>query len=130
MSLNKIKGPPENLIIEEDRTQQALFPDVFELTDLKINKQLPLPQFLNIDESFTTNKTNINILVEICEYNKNFDLYLFVDGIKKDMYYQVELGKHLFKNIGLKSGKNLIESFYRTGSSKSTSIFSVVNRES
>ncbi len=114
---------------ELDETPQALFPEVYNVANLKIDTKLPILKFYNLEDSITTKNSSIKISVQVPSKIRRTDLYLFVNKKKIDMFYQVSSGKYEFKNVSLINGENLIELFYRIGNKRSSSIYSVINKE-
>ncbi len=113
---------------EEEKTPQALFPDIYNIINLKIDQHLPIVRLLNFNRDSSTNQHNISIKVDFPGQRMNSDLFIFVNGEKRDMYYQVQKGIYEFKKLKLKGGANEIDVFYRTGSRRSVSVTSVINK--
>ncbi len=113
----------------KDQQEQQLFPEVYNLSTLKIDKKLPLLKLTNLKDSLKTAEDKISFNVKLNNKINYADLYLFVNGIKRDMYYQIPGGDYKFKYVKLKEGENLVELFYRIGGKRSSSVYSVIKRE-
>jgi len=125
---NQIKKSPPVEILEEQQPQ-ALFPEIYTISSLRIDTTLPLIKFNNISDSVNTKQKFINASVKIPEGISKADLYLFIDKNKYDSFYQVNSGDYYFKKILLEPGKNLLEFFYRIGTKRSLSVYSIIIRE-
>ncbi len=129
MSKYLLNEPHERLIQLDDlQAPQVLFPEIFEIENLKIDKNLPILKFINITASGTTNKNRINISVIVPSGKKTIDIFLFINQSKCDMFYQIGEGSFIFKNVYLQPGENLVELFYRIGNKRSSSIYSVIKK--
>lgn len=127
--LSDKKFPKINL--EEDKNDEILpqlYPDVYEVSRLKIDNRLPMLKFVSFKDSISTDKETIDLLVELAEI-RNADIYLYLNDEKKDMYYQADPGKFKFKNIPLLKGENKVEFFYRSGERRSQSAVTIINRK-
>ena len=130
MSQYKLKEPPEKQIWkEDDRMPPNLFPDVFNLSNLKIDNKLPILKLNPLKDIIKSNQNKFDISVELLDLRSNVDLYLFINEIKRDMYYRVKSGKYSFRNVRLLDGSNKIELFYRFENRKSSSIYYEINEE-
>ena len=130
MTQYKLKEPPENLLTEDAaQTPQALFPEIFNISNLTIDKQLPILEFINLNDTDNTAEKQIDVSVELPYPGRNVDLFLFVNRKKRDMFYQVFGRKYTFKDVVIDKGENLIELFYRLGQKRSSSIYCLINRE-
>ena len=130
MSQYKVKEPPEkHFPADEIQAPQALFPEIFNISNLKTDKQIPILQFTNLQDTITTQEKSIDISVAVPDLRKKADLFLFVNHKKRDMYYQILGSEYTFKEVKLDKGENIIELFYRLGQKKSSSIYCLINRE-
>ncbi len=130
MSRIRIKKSPMRFLPETGEPEpQALFPEVYEIANLKVDKQLPILKFNNLIDSQTTSKAEMDVEINVPVVSKVVDLFLFVDHYKLDMFYQIFDGKYSFRKVQLHKGENLIEFFYRIGGRRSSSVNSVVIRK-
>lgn len=131
MSQYNLKDPPKRQHwADKFKTPQSLFPEIFNISNLKIDKQLPNPKINNYQTELITDEKQIDISVNVPFTKGNIDLYLFVDNKKKDLFYRIKNGDYIFKNIKLNKGKNIIELFYKIGDRRTSSIYSSIIRES
>ncbi|MEO8399358.1 MAG: hypothetical protein ABI550_06015 [Ignavibacteriaceae bacterium] len=124
-----IKFESKKIGEEENLVPQQLFPDVFIISKLIIDNSFPLIKLINIEDSIVTSENFLDIKISTPKTKQKIDLFLFVNKVKTDMFYQIGKSKYTFKNIQLKNGKNLIEVFYRIGNKKSTSVYSLIIKE-
>lgn len=116
MSEMKLSKHIEKLIQkEDDQIPQALFPEIYEIKNLKVGKILPILRFSNLQFSQTSANKKIDINVIVPSVTKPIDILLFINNKKYDMFYQATEGFYTFKNVDLESSENLIEIFYRIG---------------
>ena len=127
MSELKVKNLNKKLIQEEDSIPQALFPEIYEIKNLKLDKKLPLLKFCNYRSFQIISKKNIDIDIEVPELKKPVDLLLIVNHRKYDMFYKAVGGIYTFKNVEIDSEENIIEVFYRLGNKKSSSVYYLTN---
>lgn len=119
-------------VIESDtilQKQPPLYPNAHDIYSLKVDDTLPLIKFKNIPDTLKTTNEKISFSVIVPSNAENVDLFLLINKIKKDMYYQAEPGEYHFNNVLLEPGENLIEIFYRVDHRKSASIYSVIIKE-
>jgi hypothetical protein len=109
--------------LDQEDTPQIVYPGIFNITRLTIDKTLPLVKIKNMKHPFETPQEKLDIEVEIPPGIKKADLFLFINQIKKDMFYQVDSGSFIFKNVKSNKGKNYIELFYRIGEKRSSSVY-------
>jgi hypothetical protein len=130
MTQYKLKEPPEKRIWkEDDRMPPNLFPDVFNLSNLKTDDKLPILKLNPLKDISKISQNKFDISVELPDLKSNIDLYLFINEIKRDMYYRVKSGRYIFRNVRILDGSNEIELFYRFGNRKSSSIHYIINGE-
>ncbi len=128
MSHYKIEEPPEKQSRkEDDKIPTTQFQDIFKLSNLKIDKELPSLKFNQKNNIQKTRSDKIDISVSIPKVKSNIDLYLFINGIKRDMFHRINPNKFSFRNVKLEEGKNKIELFYKLGNRKSSSIYCSIN---
>lgn len=128
-TVTKGRDFPENKSEQEEAVIPQLFPEVYNVSSLKIDNKLPVLSFKNFQDTIRTGSNSINLSVELNKKIKKADIFLYVDSDKKDMYYQSIPGIYQFKNINLKKGENLVEFFYRAGGRRSQSVYTVVIKE-
>ena len=114
---------------------QALFPDIFRVSDLKIDESLPLIKIISSDKSILPDKVFRvsgeclkSLIINLPRGIKNADIFLLINKKKKDMFYQVPPGEYQFKEIKLNKGENVIELFYRQSERRSLSSYLVIQR--
>jgi hypothetical protein len=110
---------------ESEMTGQALFPDVFDISDLVIDEGLPLLKILSAGKAGSKLKS---LKIKIPSGLRNTDIFLLVNNVKKDMFYQIPQGIYEFREIILEKGENVIELFYRQGERRSLSSYFVIKR--
>ncbi|MCL5028447.1 MAG: hypothetical protein M1480_05430 [Bacteroidetes bacterium] len=130
MSELKLSKHIEELIQKEDeQIPQALFPEIYEIKNLKVSKALPLLKFSNLQFTQTAINKKIDIDVIVPSVTRPVDLLLFINQKKYDMFYKATEGFYIFKNVDLESSENIIEIFYRIGKKRSSSIYSIVKKK-
>lgn len=122
--IKKVHATDAEPIAEE--LPPSLFPDVYDLSTLTVNPRLPLPNFVKLADTVQIHDSIISLEVKLPESVSAADLFLFRNGKKIDMYYQVDGGIYRFKKIQLDKGENLLETFYRKGSKKSISVYTII----
>jgi hypothetical protein len=127
MQLKDKKSLSDKTALElNEEPVQALLPEIYEIQTLRIDTSLPILKFINLEDNVYVDSNRINITVRIPDEIKHSDLFLYVNGKKIDMYYQVPPGLYSFKNVRLDRKENLIELFYRIGNRRSISFYSNV----
>jgi len=109
--------------LDQEDSPQIVYPGIFNIAQLSIDKALPQVEIKNMKYPFKTPQEKLDIEVEIPPGIKKADLFLFINQIKKDMFYQVDSGSFIFKNVKSDKGKNYIELFYRIGGKRSSSAY-------
>ncbi len=112
-----------------EKVPQALYPDIYDITNLKLEKNLPALTFLNLKSLQFIKNNSVNVIVNLPKLIKPVDLFLFVNNKKYDMFYHVNKGDFIFRNVKLKLKKNVIESFYRIGNKRSASIHAIIQNK-
>ena len=136
MAHAKLNNPAADPFEEKNEMPvQALFPDVFNISDLIIDDNLPLINIISPDKSIPrdgTIKAHVEIFksikLKLPRGIKHADIFMLLNRVKKDMYYQVPPGNYEFKDIILEKGENVIEIFYRQGDRRSLSSYLVIQR--
>lgn len=112
-------------ILFRQKVKKNLFPSVCEIDNVPIDKSLkPIKIISTSPNNLLLNNQSISF--ELACENSNANVYLFLNGKKRDMYYSIPKGKYTFKNVLLNQDKNSIEIFYVIEGSKSPSTFLVV----
>ena len=109
--------------LAQEDSPQIVYPGIFNIIQLTLDKALPQVIIKKMKYPFKTPQEKLDIEVEIPPGIKKADLFLFINQIKKDMFYQVDTGKYIFKNVKSDKGKNYIELFYRIGGKRSSSAY-------
>ena len=129
-SVVPVKEPPNNTAEEEERIEEELppdlFPDVYDLSRLKIDPKLPFLKFKNLKDTVEVETPLISIEVIVPPTAKHVDLFLFKNKRKTDMYYQISNGIFKFNNVRLTEGENTIETFYRKNQKRSISVYTTI----
>lgn len=96
--------------ITNDENQKPLFFDSVNVTEFPAAKSLPKIKILK------NKRYSEYIFLEfmISVSTGLINIYLYVNGRKKDMIYQVEPGKYSFR-FGFQESENLIELYYSRG---------------
>ena len=92
-----IKNP--EVTIGESEKQDYQTPDIYELGSLGIDSRLPKLNIKTTKDTIYTDSTKIQLSVNVPRRISGADIFLFNNGKKTDMYYQVESGDYLFRNI-------------------------------
>ncbi len=128
VAVNKPNNQTEN---ETERIDEELpvdlFPDVYDLSNLIIDPKYPFLQFKNLKDTVEVNTQVISVEVVAPVGVKNIDLFLFRNNRKIDMFYQIGQGVYKFNNVRLNIGENVLETFYRKGSKRSISVYSIIH---
>lgn len=100
----------------------SLFPSIYQLNELKVEKNLQ--PIILLQKKYLDKINNPKVIIEFKLPKQNIlvDVYLFCGGKKKDMYYSVSEGNYKFE-MPLKDFKKGIELFYVSNNKKSPSIF-------
>ena len=117
------------LPLKGDEIPQALFPDIYEIEKLKLEIDLPVLVFENLQAKQLINKNLRNVIVKVPAVMKPVDVFLFINHKKFDMYYKACEGIYNFKHVPINLGENLLEAFYRLGNKKSLSIYSIIQKK-
>ncbi|MBZ0199230.1 MAG: hypothetical protein K8H86_05135, partial [Ignavibacteriaceae bacterium] len=111
----------------EEELPPDLFPDIYDLSNLLIDPKLPFLQFKKFKDTLEVNAQIISVEVIVPSGIRNIDLFLFRNNRKIDMFYQIGAGVYKFNKVRLNEGENVIETFYRKGSKRSISVYSIIN---
>ncbi len=84
---------------------------------LRVDAELACPLLKNI----TTDSQELTLAVSVPELNHPVNLYLYANGRKYDLYYNVKPGEYVFKGPE-KSRWKIIELFYVSGFRRSSSL--------
>lgn len=121
------KNPEANT--GESEKQDYQIPDIYEISSLGIDRRLPRLIIKSHKDTLYTDSAKIGISVEVPPKISGADIFLFNNGKKKDMYYQVESGEYRFRNIFLEDTVNNIFFQYRLGNRRSLPAKLVVIKE-
>jgi hypothetical protein len=112
--------------IGESEKQDYQTPDIYELRSLGIDSRLPKLNIKTTKDTIYTDSVKIQLSINVPRRISGADIFLFNNGKKTDMYYQVESGEYLFRNIFLEEKVNNIVLFYRLGNRRSLPVKLVV----
>jgi len=124
-----VKKTPENKSGESDKHDYQT-PDIYEVSTLKIDSRLSSLRINSSEDTIFTDSNQIAISVKLPRRVSGADSFLFNNGKKKDIYYQVGSGEYLFRNIFLDDSVNNLIFLYRLGSRRSLPAKLVVIKES
>lgn len=122
------KGP--EVQIGESEKQDYQTPDIYEISSLGVDSRLPRLIIKSHKDTIYTDSARIEVSVEVPRKISGADIFLFNNGKKKDMYYQVEPGEYHFRNIFLGDTVNNLYFQYRLGNRRSLPAKLVVIKES
>jgi hypothetical protein len=105
--------------------EQPLFLDSINVMDLPVNAKLEPLRILKT--SGKKKSAEFNIKFKMPGEGRLFNIYLWVNGTKKDMFYQVYPGSYTFRG-NTEQGENLFELFYSTTTFRSATVFSFLNK--
>lgn len=108
--------PRRKIKITEEENQKPFFFDSFNVTRLCENSRLPGINLLK--KSYDKKSEIYSLKFKVPQGKGLINIYLFVNGIKKDMFYQVNPGNHSFSFFTADT-ENLIEIFYTRGNYRS-----------
>lgn len=100
--------------------KSILFPPVYDIDNLPVDKNFPRVKLLKIRKTKSSN--SIRIIFDLIQIDLRMSVYLLVNNKKTDMFYSVMGGQYSFNNVFLTPGKNEIEIFYTASMRKSPSI--------
>lgn len=129
MQKSAVKKPPE-VNVGESEKQDYQTPDVYEVNSLKIDSRLPHLKLKAMIDTVISNSFTAEVAVELPNKISHADIFLFNNGRKEDMYYQVDAGVYSFRRIMLDDSVNNLEFFYRLGSKRSLPEKLVIIRKS
>jgi hypothetical protein len=113
-----VKKSPEGKNGESEKHDYQT-PDIYEVSSLKIDSRLPGLGIKSSKDTIFTDSAQIAISVELPRRISGADIFLFNNGKKKDIFYQVGTGEYLFSNIFLDDSVNNLVFLYRLGSRRS-----------
>lgn len=102
-------------------------PEIYDFASLEIETKFR-PVKINLPDTLRLIKKNIDLSIIVPVKNQFCDVFLLINSVKKDMFYQISEGSYEFKNVPLTSGLNEIEIFYRIGRKRSQSSSCVIIR--
>jgi hypothetical protein len=118
MRESSVNKSPE-VRIGETGKQDYQTPDIYEITSLGVDSRLPKLIIKSHKDTLYTDSSKIGVVVELPRKISGADIFLFNNGKKKDMYYQVEPGEYRFRNIFLEDTVNNLMFQYRLGKRRS-----------
>lgn len=110
--------------IFNSNARKIAFPKVYDMDSLEINNEFIPVDVISINKLQILKLKNVRLKFELNIPNAIADIYLYVNGNKKDMYCLVPSGTYEF-DIFPQEGENNIELFYVSNNLKSKS--TVVN---
>lgn len=129
MQESAVQEPPEGKVGESEK-QDYQTPDIYEVSSLRVDSRLPDLKIKSAKDTIFTDSSKVEITVEVPKKISGADIFLFNNGKKKDMYYQVKTGDYRFRNISLDDSVNNLIFLYRLGSRRSLPAKLVVIKES
>jgi hypothetical protein len=118
----KVRIPLQEKAFRQE-IKKNIFPTIYDDEDFFLDKNLKPIRVISIQKKELLTEKKINILFELMIEAFKADVFMILNGQKTDLYYSITSGKYSFRNILLKTGKNVLEIFYRVQMSKSPSIF-------
>ena len=117
--VSKLQSPDDSFI--NPGFKKNLFPPIYNVNQLPLNEKLKPLGIISTKVNRTSDALNISF--ELLLNNSTADVFLYQNNVKKDMFYSITSGEYTFRNIMLTAGKNVIELFYTTRMSRSSSVF-------
>jgi len=102
--------------------KKNIFPKIYDKDYYRDNKHLNPIKLISHGIETISSKIKIQITFELLVANSTADVFLFLNGVKNDMYYSIPSGRHTF-NIYPKRGKNIVEIYYLVNGYKSSSVY-------
>lgn len=118
-------GTPIPDITFRENIKSILFPPVYDIDVLPIDKNFPRVKLLHIRK--TKSNQSIKIVFDLGQIDSRMNVYLFINGKKVDLFYSVMKGQYSFNNIFLMTRKNEVEIFYVSSKRKSPSTTFKIN---
>ena len=106
----------------KQQKKKNLFPQIYSSKDLIENKNLNPVKFLSQSLKKKCSVDKISIPFQVIVQESIVDVFLFLNGIKSDMYYSVPSGSYSFV-IYPNRGKNRVEIYYLLYGHKSPSVY-------
>jgi hypothetical protein len=129
MQKSAVNKPPE-VNVGEIEKQDYQTPEVYEVNSLRVDNRLPRLKLKTEKDTIFSASVSTEVIVELPGKISHADIFLFNNGKKKDMYYQVNTGVYSFRRIILDESVNNLEFFYRLGNRRSLSENLVVVKKS
>ncbi len=129
MQESAVKQPPEGKVGESGKLDYQT-PDIYEVSSLKVDSRLPELTIISAKDTIFTDSSKVEVTVKIPQKISGADIFLFNNGKKKDMFYQVSSGEYSFRNVFLDDSVNNLVFLYRLGSRRSLPANLVVIKES
>ncbi|HKB87849.1 MAG TPA: hypothetical protein VKD08_16855 [Ignavibacteriaceae bacterium] len=129
MQESAVKQPPEGKVGESGNLDYQT-PDIYDVSSLRIDSRLPELTIISAKDTVFTDSSKVEVTVKIPPKISGADIFLFNNGKKKDMFYQVGSGEYSFRNIFLDDSVNNLVFLYRLGSRRSLPANLVVIKES
>ncbi len=108
-----VKSANKNFNLSSDKFIQtrraALFPRIYKTHELPNNNKLKSPKVTSIQKKLSEKELSVEFVVQ--DTNCFFDVYMFVNNQKQDMFYSVPYGAYCFRNLKLRKGKNSLQLF-------------------
>jgi hypothetical protein len=117
----------QDSVIEEEIYE--MFPDIDDARNLKTDLKLPPLKFLNFPDTLDIAENAFSFEIELISKIKSADIYMYINGKKKDMYFHCGPGKYNFADVKFQEGESKVEFFYKSGNKRSQSVYCVVNKK-
>ncbi len=119
----------EDKIVSKIDTLYKFYKDKLDVYKYRINEKLPLLKVSDFGRTQSVKNRKINIKVLLPRRIRYANIYLFINKEKVDLYYSVNGGEYIFRNVRLRLGKNNIELFYTLGNIRSNSTSFLIIKE-
>ncbi len=97
---------------------------------LKVDSRLPELAIISTKDTIFTDSSKVEVTIKVPPKISGADIFLYNNGKKKDMFYQVSSGEYSFRNVFLDDSVNNLVFLYRLGSRRSLPANLVVIKES
>ncbi len=118
MQESVVKKTPEGTVGETGK-QDYQTPEIYDISSLRIDPRLPEIKIKLETDTIFSKSSATEVTVELPKKISGADIFLFNNGKKKDMYYQVDAGEYSFHKIFLDDSVNNLIFFYRLGNKRS-----------